>query len=148
MSEKSEVLCNFGHAIEQYKWCRAPVIFSHARLTSTSKSAVCVMSCGIVLLTHAGLFSPRESNNRKQLPSAREVSIFINKQANIRSRSQEQSPINSLHMMQVGQFLDHDLTHAPAQGGVNGGKEPTICNHSTLRFLRRYGSVHYQSGIK
>ena len=66
----------------------------------------------------SGIFSPRVSNNAQPLPTAREVSIFINEQAYIADFDEdENSPINSLHMMQIGQFVDHDLTHTPAQGG-------------------------------
>ena len=70
----------------------------------------------------AGFFSPRLNNNGRPLPSARLVSKVLNDISNIPDFSDRaESPINTLHMMQVGQFLDHDLTHAPAQGGVNGG---------------------------
>ena len=69
----------------------------------------------------AGLFSPRRSNGRIPLPSARRISRFINSRADL-PNGNPRSALNTQHLMQVGQFLDHDLTHAPAQGGVNGGE--------------------------
>ena len=53
------------------------------------------------------------------MPTAREVSIKINELSEITDTDEEKrkSHVNSLLMMQVGQFLDHDLAHTPAQEG-------------------------------
>lgn len=73
-----------------------------------------------------GLFSPRESTiPGRPLPDARLMSVLINRLSGLNAntpeiRARRESPINSLHMMQIGQFLDHDITHAAAQDGKRG----------------------------
>ena len=55
----------------------------------------------------------------RELPDARAVSLIIKSHSRVdpEEREERASPINSLFMMQVGQFLDHDVTHTPAQSG-------------------------------
>ena len=68
-----------------------------------------------------GVFGPRRSSHPlvRELPDARAVSLIIKSHSRVdpEEREERASPINSLFMMQVGQFLDHDVTHTPAQSG-------------------------------
>ena len=63
-----------------------------------------------------GIFSPRVSSvPGRPLPSAREVSLELTALSDVDDDDLEsrESSINSLLMMQVGQFLDHDVAHTP-----------------------------------
>ena len=58
--------------------------------------------------------APRTSSiANTQLPSARSMSIQMTDWSSYIKDAQD-SPINSLLFMQMGQFLDHDLVHTPA----------------------------------
>ena len=68
----------------------------------------------------AGVFRPRIfGDNNRRLPSARRVSRVIVRASaiNVNDAAARESAVNSVHMMQVGQFLDHDFAHTPAQSG-------------------------------
>ena len=57
-----------------------------------------------------GYFIPREAKNGKPLPSARIVSTELTS-----IRTQKNSPINTILLMAVAQFIDHDMTHVPME---------------------------------
>ena len=56
----------------------------------------------------------------KPLPTARDVSIQINAASGVNEAdtAARVSQIDSLLMMQVGQFLDHDFAKAPTPGTI------------------------------
>ena len=55
-------------------------------------------------------FIPRVAKDGKPLPSARLVSTEL---TSIRTR--KNSPINTILLMALGQFIDHDLDHVPME---------------------------------
>ena len=55
-------------------------------------------------------FIPRKAKNGRSLPSARTVSTKL---TSIRTR--QNSPINTILLMALGQFIDHDLDHVPME---------------------------------
>ena len=57
-----------------------------------------------------GFFIPRKAKNGRSLPSARTVSTKL---TSIRTR--QNSPINTILLMALGQFIDHDLDHVPME---------------------------------
>ena len=77
-----------------------------------------------------GYHEPRVSNiSNFDLPTARDVSKKMTELANIVLADQNEaaeSSVNSLLMMQWGQFLDHDIAHTPAfeEGGFFGHSTP------------------------
>ena len=65
------------------------------------------------------MFLPRTLDSQDgPLPGARVVSRAISRAAfPIENNGERESAINSLYLMQVGQFIDHDLVHTAAQSG-------------------------------
>ena len=57
-----------------------------------------------------GFFIPRKAKNGRPLPSARIVSTKLTS-----IRSQKNSGINTILLMALGQFIDHDLDHVPME---------------------------------
>ena len=50
---------------------------------------------------------PRAASNNEQLPSARWISTKVT------SAEEKQSFLNTILLMGIGQFIDHDLVHVP-----------------------------------
>ena len=67
-----------------------------------------------------GLLKPRNSQNGRDLPSARQVSVSVT------SKEAKPSRLNTNLFMAVGQFLDHDLTHVPMHDSDGNGVD--CCN--------------------
>ena len=57
-----------------------------------------------------GFFIPRKAKNGRLLPSARIVSTKLTS-----IRRQKNSGINTILLMALGQFIDHDLDHVPME---------------------------------
>jgi peroxidase len=71
----------------------------------------------------------RRSSDNFELPSAREVSNMLTaKPPTTAGGADPSDPTNSVLVMQMGQFIDHDLTHTPNHGAAcctNGNLFPT-----------------------
>ena len=69
----------------------------------------------IYAFTHLGFFAPRVGTHELPLPDPRNISNRLTEIAGVNEDqlSRRQSNVNTLLMMQIGQFLDHDVTHTP-----------------------------------
>ena len=56
--------------------------------------------------------APRVAKNNKPLPPAREISLDIT-EIETDLKSTKKSDLDTVLVMQMGQFIDHDITHAP-----------------------------------
>ena len=93
------------------------------RFTSINKHAAYQIAQFDKFVVHAfnpsGLHAPRVSEfPSKPLPTARVVSIQINNASGITDDDlvARVSVVNSLMLMQLGQFVDHDFARTPTPG--------------------------------
>ena len=76
------------------------------------------MTC-IVISESVG--NPRRSTIRnRELPSARLISSQMTRESNVADS------IHNVMVMQMGQFIDHDITHTPNHGEVCCGKNGSL----------------------
>ena len=73
-----------------------------------------------------GVLSPRRDTRGRPLPSARLVSTSITSQTSSPSR------INTVMLMALGQFIDHDLTHVPMKN--DNGRPIDCCSIGNRKF--------------
>ena len=69
------------------------------------------MISNVLILNIGKIGEPRVAKNGLDLPSARVVSLECTQKENKVPKSQK--GIETVLVMQMGQFIDHDITHAP-----------------------------------
>jgi peroxidase len=90
----------------------------------------------------------RRSADNFELPSAREVSNMLTAKP---TASEPQDPANSVLVMQMGQFIDHDLTHTPNHGlscCTNGNLFPASFDADTCFPIQMFPDDPFWRGRK
>jgi hypothetical protein len=102
----------------------------------------------IILPEYAGIaihLPRRRPRDGFELPSARAVSLALARGAD------RPDPENTLLLMQMGQFVDHDLTHTPAYENLDccnkGGKYPRAFNAEKCFPIRLAATDPFWQGV-